>query len=276
MAVESKHHNEAPNEASSTGFSPWRDVVLVITFLTRLPIPLPEHAVRPLAAAAWAFPFAGLLTGGVGGGVFLGAACLGAPLAASLLLGMVASALVSGGLHEDGLADVADGFGGGTTREQKLAIMHDSRIGSYGVLALIFSVSLRIAALFAIGTQSSGQVVFAVLLSAAVFSRGLLPAFMAVLPSARKDGLSEGAGRPGATGAIVALLLGTAGALLPFYSAYRPVIIAILGAIGAVTVLGMVARRQIAGQTGDVIGAAQQIGEISYLVILSMALGDHL
>ncbi len=276
MTLESKHHSETPNEAPATGFNPWRDVVLVITFLTRLPLPLSGHAARPLASAAWAFPFAGVLTGGVGGGIFLGAVFLGLPLVISLILGLMASVLLSGGLHEDGLADVADGFGGGSTRDQKLEIMHDSRIGAYGVLALIFIVSLRITALFAIGAQSSTQIVFVVFLTSAIFSRGILPAVMAALPPARAGGLSKEAGRPGVGGVIVALLLGVAGALVPFCSDYQPVTIAMLSAVGAVIILGLIASRQIGGQTGDVIGAAQQIGETAFLVALSVAIGGNL
>ncbi|NQV44624.1 MAG: adenosylcobinamide-GDP ribazoletransferase [Rhodospirillales bacterium] len=276
MTLESKHHSETPNEAPATGFNPWRDVVLVITFLTRLPLPLSGHAARPLASAAWAFPFAGVLTGGVGGGIFLGAVFLGLPLVISLILGLMASVLLSGGLHEDGLADVADGFGGGSTRDQKLEIMHDSRIGAYGVLALIFIVSLRITALFAIGAQSSTQIVFVVFLTSAIFSRGILPAVMAALPPTRVGGLSKEAGRPGVGGVIVAFLLGVAGALVPFCSDYQPVTIAMLSAVGAVIILGLIARRQIGGQTGDVIGAAQQIGETAFLVALSVAIGGNL
>ena len=276
MTIESKHHSEAPNETPATCFNPWRDVVLVITFLTRLPLPLSSHAVRPLSSAAWAFPFVGVLTGGVGGGIFLGAVYLGLPLLIALILGLMASVLLSGGLHEDGLADVADGFGGGSTRDRKLDIMHDSRIGTYGVLALIFSVSLRITALFAIGSHSPTQIVFAVFLTSAIFSRGILPAVMAALPLARTAGLSKEAGRPGVGGVSVALFLGAVGALAPFCSDYQPVIIAMLSAIGAVLVFGLIARRQIGGQTGDVIGASQQIGETAFLVTLSVAIGGNL
>ncbi len=272
MTVEGKHRDDSPR----TDFGLWRDIALVITFLTRLSVPITGHANRPLASAAWAFPIAGILTGGVGGSVFYGAVLLGTPLLIAVTLGLAASTLLSGGLHEDGLADVTDGFGGGVTREKKLEIMHDSRIGAYGVLALIFSVVLRIAALVAIAQQAGMQAVFAVFPAAAVFSRGMLPAVMAVLPNARADGLSKGAGRPGVAGVIISLSFGVMGAVLPFHSSYQTVVISVLGAVGAVFVLCLIAKRQIGGQTGDVIGAAQQIGEIAFLVVLSAALGESL
>ncbi len=272
MTTEGKHGDDIP----PTDFNPWRDIMLVVTFLTRLPVPITDHAIRPLASAAWAFPIAGIVTGGVGGAVFYGAVLLGTPLLVAVVLGLAASVLLSGGLHEDGLADVADGFGGGATREKKLEIMHDSRIGAYGVLAVIFSAGLRVAAYAAIADQAGMQVVFAAFLGVGILSRGLLPAVMMALPIARTDGLSKSAGRPGVAGVSISLTLGLIGVVLPFHARYEPVALAVVGAGVAVFVLCLIAKRQIGGQTGDVIGAAQQIGEIAFLVMLSAAFGGNL
>lgn len=273
MAGEGKHHDELPQEEQSAGLNPWRDIALVIMFLTRLPVPVPGHATRPLGSAAWAFPFAGILTGGVGGGAFFGAIRMGLPLTVAVMSGLAASIVLSGALHEDGLADAVDGFGGGTTREKKLEIMRDSHIGAYGVLALIFSVGLRTAALAAIAAQNGPQTVFAAFLAAGIFTRGLLPGVMVVLPHARRDGLSKNAGRPGVAGTIVSVSLGIIGAVAAFHSGYQAVVIPMLGAVGAALVLCLIAWRQIGGQTGDTIGAAQQVSEITFLIGLSITLG---
>src|ERR1700759_1370209 len=127
----------------------WRDEFLAaFTFLTRFPL---------------------------GGIAYAIASALALPALAAALIAIAATALVTGALHEDGLADTADGFGGGATREMKLEIMRDSRIGTFGVLALIFSVGLRAIAIADTGTRWH---VFAALIAAHTLSRGVLPAAM--------------------------------------------------------------------------------------------------
>lgn len=276
MADEGKHGDVRNEGTARTGFSPLRDVALVLTFLTRLPLPYPSRTTRTLAQASWAFPFAGVIVGGVGGGVYFFVTVLGAHHLISVSLGLAAMALLSGALHEDGLADVADGFGGGATKDRKLEIMHDSNIGTYGVLALLFAVGLRIAALMTISIVTDIHATFVTIVAMAVFTRGLLPSVMAGLPHARGDGVSKGAGRPGFAGAFIAFVFGTGVALLLFREALSPVGIAIVVSIAAVFVFCIIAKRQIGGQTGDVIGAAQQIGEVAFLVVLSMLLGGAL
>ena len=122
-------------------------ILAALMLLTRLPV----RVARPMAPAAFAraygwFPAVGALVGAVGGLVLWGAGGAVPPLAAALLA-VAAQVLLTGGLHEDGLADVADGFGGGRDRERRLAIMRDSRIGTYGALALVLGVGLRVALL---------------------------------------------------------------------------------------------------------------------------------
>src|SRR5579864_6859060 len=107
------------------------DLLIAAAFLTRMPIPTPAVLPGRLAQASWAFPLVGV---GVG-----------LPTLAAALIAVAGTAALTGALHEDGLADTADGFGGGATPEAKLTIMRDSRNGAYGVLALIFSVALRAA-----------------------------------------------------------------------------------------------------------------------------------
>ncbi len=123
-----------------------RDLGGALRFFSRLPIPGGEgDFARSLRLA----PLAGALLGLAGGLVFIAALSLRLPVAAAALLGLGFGALVTGGLHEDGLADIADGFGGGFTAARKLEIMKDSRIGAFGALALILSVGLRASALAA-------------------------------------------------------------------------------------------------------------------------------
>ncbi|MBF0335337.1 MAG: adenosylcobinamide-GDP ribazoletransferase, partial [Alphaproteobacteria bacterium] len=118
-------------------------------FLTRLPLPHLRDPARPLAACMWAFPLVGAVLGLTAGACFAGLASLLPPLPAALVA-LALLVLATGGLHEDGLADLADGFGGGRDRDHRLEIMRDSRTGSYGALAVGFSLALRAAALAAL------------------------------------------------------------------------------------------------------------------------------
>lgn len=261
----------ASNDAPGDKFNPVHDIALVLSFLTRLPVGTMPSNGRTLANAAWAFPVAGLVIGGFGGAVLYGFAYMGWNPTIGVLLALALMALVTGGLHEDGLADVADGFGGGHDRDRKLEIMHDSRIGTYGVLALVFSVGIRAAALIQIQQSANAM---AVMVAAAVFSRALLPAVMTVLPHARDDGLSVIAGRPGRIGALISLVIGCGISIDVFFPDFNVSLTAMGLAFFGVAILGVIAKRQIGGQTGDVIGAAQQISEAVFLVVIALILGS--
>ena len=113
-------------------------------FLTRFPVGSSIAPTTKLSATVWTFPLVGALVGLFGGMMFVICNWIGLPVWLSAGAAIGATYLATGGLHEDGLADVADGFGGGTDRERKLAIMRDSRIGSYGVAAMVFSMLMRI------------------------------------------------------------------------------------------------------------------------------------
>jgi adenosylcobinamide-GDP ribazoletransferase len=157
---------------------------------------------------------------------------------------------------------MADGFGGGRDRETKLAIMRDSRQGSFGILAHVFSIGLRAAALSAIGDPIHAGLA---LLAAHAASRGFLPTAMHLLMPARNDGLGFTAGRPSRSAALIAALIGIAMALAALGPA-RGGVALILGA-GGIALAAMLARRQIGGYTGDVLGLFQQIGEIVMLLV---------
>ncbi len=246
----------------------WRGEFLgALTFLTRLPLRRAEGAapaMPDLAGTSWAFPLVGVLVGIVGGIVYGIAADLDLPVFASALLAIAATVFVTGGLHEDGLADTADGFGGGATRDDKLAIMRDSRSGVYGVLALIFSVGLRAAALAPI---AAGWRVLGALVAAHALSRGFLPLIMRALDPARADGLGAGAGRPEHRIALWAGGIAVLTALIA--TGLRPGLVASLAAAAASVAMAWLARRQIGGYTGDVLGAAEQAAEIAALLAVA-------
>src|ERR1700691_5165200 len=177
-----------------------------LIFCTRLPLlrasPIAGGAI---AKAAWAFPFAGLVVGLTGAIVYALAHKFGLPPWPGAALAVTATVLATGALHEDGLADTADGFGGGKTREQKLAIMRDSHIGVYGVCALALSLLLRVAALASL--PNAHLVVWALIASHAA-ARATLPALMFLLPPARRGGLAFVAGQPASGGFAAAAVLG--------------------------------------------------------------------
>jgi len=241
-----------------SSFSPVRDLRVCVLFLTRIPVGrIGGLEAADLGRAAWAFPLAGLMVGAIAGGaLYFVAGAEVSPLGCALVA-LAVQALVTGALHEDGLADVADGMGA-HDRTRRLDIMRDSRIGAYGVLALIFSVGVR-AAMIA-GIPGPGYAVMTII-AAAMFSRALLPAVMHAMPPARADGLSQNAGQPSVGGAAIAALIGALAlfTLLPLSVA--------LGAVALALVLGGAvvwwAHKNLGGQTGDVLGAIQQGIEIS-------------
>jgi adenosylcobinamide-GDP ribazoletransferase len=256
-------------------FGQWRtDCRTSVGFLTRLPLE-PETALPPpaLAAAGRAFPVAGLLVGVIVGAVLVLAVWLGAPAAVAALLGVAAGLGLTGALHEDGLADIADGFGGGASRERKLEIMRDSRIGTYGVLALIVMVALKTTA-FAILAAQSVWLAFAVILAAAAMSRVAPAGILYLLAPARRDGLSLEAGRPGRGTVLQALALATVISVVvlsPVSVLFGLITVPLAGLAGLGAVVWL-ARRQIGGQTGDVAGASQVVSEAAILIAAVMAL----
>ena len=202
----------------------------------------------------------GLIVGGIAGGTLWVAAQWNLHPLVCGLLGLAAGALVTGALHEDGLADDIDGLGAGGDRARRLEIMRDSHIGAFGVLALVFSVGIRAAALAGIGGPG---LAFGAMLAAAMVSRGLLPMIMALTSPARPDGLGQSAGRPGLVNALVGLALAVVGAVL--LMGLELAVTALIAAILAAAAIAILAKRGIGGYTGDVLGAAQQVAEIAVL-----------
>lgn len=238
------------------------DPLVALALLTRLPLPvLSDAAFARQAQAAWAYPLVGLVVALPASVLAVAALWAGLPVTAAAGLLLAAQIALTGAMHEDGLADVADGFWGAFDRTRRLEIMRDSRIGTYGVLALILSVGLRWVALTALLQTGFGAVI-----AAACLSRAGLPALMTLLPPARPDGLSVSVGIPGRRASLVALTLGVALALSAAGAAVIGPAIAGVAVLGAT---GLLARARIGGQTGDVLGAAQQVTEVTVLLGLA-------
>jgi len=244
-----------------------QDFARALGLLSRLPVRVnPEAAAARGARAAWAFPLAGLVIGALAGLAAWAALSLGAPPGPAAALTLVAQAMLTGALHEDGLADTADGLWGGATPARRLEIMKDSRIGTFGVLALILTALARWSALSAILATGA---VFAPLIGAAALSRVPMAVLMQALPPARGTGLSAAHGSPGPAAVWAVLALG---ALLGLATLGGAFFAAALSAALACLALAAAASKRIGGQTGDILGASQQLSEMAVLICVAAAL----
>jgi adenosylcobinamide-GDP ribazoletransferase len=262
-----------PNEAEA--LKRWlADASVALTLLTRIPsggwMAMPSPS---LAESMRTFPIIGALVGILAGLVLALASGLGAPplLAAAIVLAF--AALMTGALHEDGFADMVDGFGGGDDREETLAIMRDSRIGTYGVIALVLVLIAKSASLAAFAT-GSWYAAAALLAGTGAFSRALIVWLMGSLPPARPDGLSAAAGQPTANAAQTALLIGGIGGglMLAIAGGIVMALISLAAGWAAAGVVRMIAQRRIGGQTGDVCGGVQVLSETAMLAVAAIML----
>lgn len=233
------------------------DLLVAFQFMTRLPLRSVGFHPGALARAAKFFPIVGLAIGLIASVVsHLLSPHLGRPLTALLVL--VFFILVTGALHEDGLADAADGFGGGWNGEQALTIMHDSRIGSYGTLALVISIAARLILLATL--PLSRWIAFVV--SAQVLCRWTtLPLSYWLRPAREGDG--QGA-RVAQRVSAASLLIGTLFSIAIVWYLLRAEFWIPVLADSVVTLLsGLYYARRIGGVTGDCFGATNQLAEIA-------------
>ena len=237
------------------------DIAAAFSLLTRLPVPV-DHAIagKRAAKAAWAYPLVGAVLGAFAGALGTLALWLGAPLGIAAALALAALVVLTGALHEDGLADCADGLGGGKDQKQRLSIMKDSRIGAYGATALALALLARWS-----GIESLAQYgLILPLCAVAAASRLPMVLVMTWMRPARINGLSAGVGAPGLLTAVLATLLALAICQLALGLAGLWLVLA---AIAAPAPLLWLARRLIGGQTGDVLGGSQQLAEIAALAV---------
>lgn len=240
-----------------------------LAFLTRLPqglFALPGD--RPdFRRGARVFPLVGVLVGIAGGIVLMLASELGQSSLIAAALGLGTVILVTGALHEDGLADTVDGFGGGATAERKLEIMDDARIGAFGTIALVFSILFRVGALSSIAILSPFYAALALVAAEAV-SRAALVRLWHVLPAARLAGLAHDTGPPDQPAMIVALAIAAVVvvvAVIPslgFWAAVAGILLAMI----ATYIFTRLTAHEIGGRTGDTLGACQQIAAIAFLI----------
>jgi adenosylcobinamide-GDP ribazoletransferase len=241
---------------------PIADVAVSVAFATRLPLAhVAQVAQGDIARASWAVPVAGALVGAAAAVAYAVTFRLGLPPSIAAALALAAGMVLTGAMHEDGLADAADALGGGD-RARKLEIMHDSRLGTFGGCALVLSILLRWAALASIARP--GAVALA-LIAAHTAARATLPAVMAVVPAARSNGLAASFGAPPREAAAAAALIG----LLALVSClgFGPGLLAAVVLGAAAVAAARLSLNAIGGQTGDVLGAIEQIGEVLVLLV---------
>jgi len=215
------------------------------------------------------FPLVGALLGALTGAVAWGLGQV-TTMAVAAAVAVVVGLLVTGAFHEDGLADIADAFGGGWTPEERLQILKDPRHGTYGVAALASSIVLRVVAVAALAPATA----FAGLVAAHTMGRAAAIVTMLVAPVAGEAGLGAGHAREvrtlpvlvGAVAGIAVTVAATTWAGMPVWTVAAFVAVA-AAAAGAVTALAV---RKVGGINGDVLGAIEQVAEISILVAVSI------
>ena len=242
------------------------DLKTGLAFLTRLPLVHSQSTTgADLVRASWTFPIVGAGVGAFGALIYWLMHALGLHAFVGAVLAVAGTALITGCLHEDGLADTADGFGAGGTRERKLEIMRDSQIGTYGAAALILSLLLRVGAIASLAEPALAALA---LIAAHAGARAVMPVFMRFVPRARQDGLSADAGVPPQRSSVLAVAIGLVALLLCL--GLSATFIAVVLLVAALGLMAWLSISQIGGQTGDVLGAVEQTSEILILLVATV------
>ena len=245
-----------------------------LAFYTRLPLSacFLSHHPLDIERRGWAIPVAGAIIGLASAMTLCLFQMIGFSSLICAIFSVICVVLITGGLHEDGLADFVDGVGGGKNREDKLKIMRDSHIGSYGALAIFLALLLRVGAISAL-LQHGLMISCLALVMAAFCSRvfGLSP--MLFMPSARQDGLGAMMAAPSMCryNFLIGIVFFIAIILSCSEMTISIVFIALALSLCSSIIIGMIARRYLGGYTGDVLGAAQLAAEITALLMLSIA-----
>lgn len=254
-------------DTENSGRPIWQDLASAFSLLSRLPVPVDHEAAGARAAiAVWAYPLVGAALGGFAALVGSVAIGLGTPSGIAAALSLAALAILSGAMHEDGLADCADGLGGGRDKEHSLEIMKDSRIGAYGAVALVLALLARWSG---IETLAESGALFWPLVAVGAVSRLPMVAAMFLMLPARDDGLSAGVGLPPPSSVLIAMVLALVVVVVGLgWSGFA----VLFWAFVASAPLFWLAHRKIGGQTGDVLGGSQQLAEIAALSTIIAAL----
>jgi adenosylcobinamide-GDP ribazoletransferase len=276
---------DSPSEPDAVAAPDWSGwliaTAICIRFYSRLPVPaLPGerdlHALPDFRLVPRALPFAALVIALPAAAILLGAGLAGVGAMLAAALAVTALVLTTGVFHEDGLADSADGLFGGHTVERRLEIMKDSCIGSYGGSAMVLTLLLRASALASILDAAGAWAVSAALLAAAPWSRFEGLRLLASQGQARTAGTAASVGQATPATVAIAGLLAAAIAAALTVAANLPLAGLVLGlalAHLASRWLAGLAQRLIGGQTGDILGAAQQLSEFAIYLGFALALG---
>jgi len=241
-----------------------------VMYYTRIPVPRwVTHDPAFLSLATRYVPVIGWIVGGVYSAVIVVALML-FPTWISLLLGMIASVLLTGAFHEDGFADVCDGFGGGWTKEKILTIMKDSRVGTYGVVGVMLMLTLKMSLTYELTGMTTPQLV-AMLIASHSVSRVMSASIICFSTYARED--LDAKAKPVATGfSVTGLMVAIAFAAIPLvifliqtHWFYGLVLVPMI----LITIyLSRYFTKWIGGYTGDCLGATQQVNEVVFLLSL--------
>ncbi|WP_342076242.1 adenosylcobinamide-GDP ribazoletransferase [Yoonia sp. SS1-5] len=243
----------------------WQDVPAAFGLLTRLPIPVDEEGATARGArAAWAYPLVGIVVGVLQASAVALLTLAGLPIGVVAALILVIAVVATGAMHEDGLADSADGLWGGWDRDRRLEIMKDSHLGAYGAIALALSLLIRWLTLVAVIALEQ---YWGTLIIVGMLSRAAMVVSMRALPHARDSGLSRKVGRPST--ATTAIAVGMA--MMVAIGIGQGWLIVMAGLATFLCIL--IAQTKIGGQTGDTLGGTQQFCEIAMLLMLSTQIG---
>ena len=239
-----------------------RDLAVALAFYTRLPI-RPQKPVdgAALARASWCLPIVGALIGVIAGFAYWVSVRLNMPQLVAATIAVATSMMLTGCLHENGLANTADGFGGGTTPARALDIMRERRIGAIGACALIVSFALRVGAITDL--PKAGLVAWA-LIGAHTMARAGLPLFMRLVPPSGPDELAAQTVTPPPDRAWASLVIGAV--ILWIALGFTAALVAIVFMLLGNAVVALVSHRKVGGQTSDVLGAVEQAGECIVLM----------
>jgi adenosylcobinamide-GDP ribazoletransferase len=256
------------------GFRPFAEILVSLRFLTRIPVPFINTIDPPsLARSMRLFGVAGAIIGALNGLILVALDWLHLPAMMAAILACAFGLVLTGALHEDGLADTADGLFGGRDQERRLLIMKDSRIGTYGASALMVVLLLRISAYISLLALPS-TIIIMLLAATGAFSRAMVVDMMWATKSARSDGLSTSVGRPSRNSALLAIL--TSGIFALNAGAFVANDVGLLAVAAASLLTALIRRtaiRLIGGQTGDICGAVQVVAELGMLIAIAARIG---
>ena len=242
--------------------------LLAVQFLTRLPVRSTGiYSETRMAASVRYYPLVGLLVGSVCA-AFYAASLLILPSNTSVLLAIAVGLFFTGAFHEDGLADTFDGIGGGLTREKSLQIMKDSRLGTYGTLALVVMLALKAGSLMGL----SQEFVIAAFVAGHGLSR-LSSVFVIATSSYVRD---HGTGKPvagGLSAVSLAFVLVTGAVIAIVWCVFFPplsLVFAVFGVVVGHILMRLFFERKLGGYTGDTLGAVQQASELGFYIGLTV------